>query len=147
MSTEREPPIEAEPEAVLEKRTDIESTESETGIGLDENVAGVLTYLLGFVTGIIFYFIETENEFVRFHAVQSTIVFGSLFTVSIVAGLVPILFDSIPIVGLVIALVLGLFSILLGPVVFVLWIVLMYKAYTGKRFRLPVVGKMAEEYV
>lgn len=49
---------------------------SETSIGLEENIAGVLTYLLGFITGIIFLLIEKENKSVRFNAAQSIVVFG-----------------------------------------------------------------------
>jgi len=49
-----------------------------TSTGLQENIAGLLCYVLGWVTGIIFLFIEKENKFVRFHAVQSIVVFGVL---------------------------------------------------------------------
>ena len=47
-----------------------------TSTGLEDNIAGLLCYVAGWVSGLIFLLIETENKFVRFHAVQSIIVFG-----------------------------------------------------------------------
>lgn len=104
---------------------------SESSLGLDPKVGGLLSYLLGWLTGIIFLVLEKEDPDVRFHAYQSTATFGGLFVISIAAGLVP---------------VLGAFvQMLLGPVGVILWIVLMVKAFQGERFKLPVVGDWAEE--
>lgn len=97
----------------------------------NQNMMGALTYLLGFVTGIIFLLIEKENKFVRFHAMQSTITFGGLFVLGIFLGFVPIL-------G-------WLVGLLLMPVELILWVVLMWKAFSGEMFKLPVVGEMAEK--
>ncbi|MFG6149731.1 DUF4870 domain-containing protein [Halobacillus sp. B23F22_1] len=99
--------------------------------GLDENVGGLLAYLLGFVSGIVFLLIEKENSFIRFHAMQSTIVFGGLFVVSLVV-------NFIPIIGILI-------SLIIAPVSLILWLILMVKAYRGERYHLMVTGKMAEE--
>lgn len=101
--------------------------------GLEVNLAALLTYLLGFVTGIVFLVIEKDSKFVRFHAMQSTLTFGGLFALNIVLGLVPLL-------GLLV-------SLLLIPVTVILWLVLMYKAYQGEKFKLPVIGDMAEQQV
>ncbi|MBI2832958.1 MAG: DUF4870 domain-containing protein [Acidobacteria bacterium] len=98
---------------------------------LDVNLAAALTYLLGFITGIVFLVIEKDSKFVRFHAMQSTLVFVPLFVLRYILW-------SIPIVGWMIA-------ILLWPLMFVLWIVLMFKAYQGQKFKLPIVGDMAEQ--
>ncbi|MFC1875570.1 DUF4870 domain-containing protein [Chloroflexota bacterium] len=103
-----------------------------TASGLQENVAGLLCYALFWVSGLIFYLIETDNKFVRFHAVQSMIVFGFLS----IAGIV---FGWIPWFGLIIGPLIGLF-------VFALWIVLMVKAYQGSMYKLPVVGDLAEKW-
>lgn len=102
-----------------------------TTSGLDQNVAGLLCYLIGFITGIIFLLIEKENRFVRFHAMQSTIVFASIFILSLVLTIIPI-----------IGWLLGL---LLTPVSLILWIFLMWKAYQNKWIKLPVVGDIAEQ--
>lgn len=104
-----------------------------TSTGLNENVAGLLCYVLAWVSGLVFILLEQENKFVRFHAFQSIIVFGVLTVASFILG-------WIPIIGGFLA---GLIS-LLG---LVLWIVLMVKAYQGTRYKLPWSGNLAERWV
>ena len=104
-----------------------------TSTGMDPKMAALLSYLFGWVTGLIFYLIEKEDEYVRFHAMQSIITFGALNVLAIVAGVIPV-------IGLII-------SILIAPVSLVLWILLMIKAYQGEKYKLPVVGDMAEKYM
>ncbi|OGW91369.1 MAG: hypothetical protein A3D28_00320 [Omnitrophica bacterium RIFCSPHIGHO2_02_FULL_63_14] len=99
--------------------------------GLQPNVAALLSYLLGIITGIIFYLIEKENKFVRFHAMQSIVVFGAV----LVAGIV-LLF--IPVIGWTLYPLLQIASL-------VLWILLMVKAYQGEKFKLPWAGDIAEK--
>ncbi len=102
-----------------------------TSTGIQPNVAGLLCYLVGFITGIIFFLIEKENKFVRFHAMQSIITFGGLFVLGIVAGIIPVL-------GLMIGSLIWVVDI-------ILWILLMIKAYQGEQFKLPFVGDIAEK--
>lgn len=102
-----------------------------TAVGFDENVAGALTYALGWITGAAFLLFEPANAFVRFHARQSLIVFGGLSLAWFVAV-------TVPIVG-------WFFAFLVIPYLSVgLWLFLMYKAYKGDRFKLPYVGDWAE---
>jgi uncharacterized membrane protein len=104
-----------------------------TSIGLDEKIASLLCYLLVWVTGIIFYLIEKDNKTVKFHAVQSVLTFLPL---SIIYWIISILFWW-SIIGYILAMLVGI-------VMFILWIVLMIKAYQGERYKLPVVGDIAE---
>ncbi|ANM31573.1 membrane protein [Acidobacteria bacterium Mor1] len=104
---------------------------NKSSTGLDENVAGLLSYLLGFITGLIFFLIEKDSKFVKFHAMQSIVAFGSLMVLSIVLNFVPF-------IGCLITMVLPLVGL-------VLWILLMVKAYQGERFKLPVIGDFAEK--
>lgn len=104
---------------------------SKTSSGLDENLAGLLTYLVGFITGIIFLLIEKDSRFVRFHALQSIFVSAGLFVLNIILSFLPI-------IGLGI-------SLLIAPLAFILWIFLMIQAYQGKWFKLPVIGDMVEK--
>ena len=104
-----------------------------TSTGLQANIAGLLCYVLGWITGLVFILIEKESKFVRFHAIQSIYVFGALT----IAGIV---FSWIPIIGFV----LGWLISVLG---FVLWIVLMFKAYQGNMYKLPWAGNLAEKRV
>lgn len=103
-----------------------------TSSGLQENVAGLLCYVLGWVSGLVFFLIETENKFVRFHAVQSIIVFGALNIIWVPLKFIPPL-----------DLFIGW---LLGGLAFVFWIVLMFKAYQGTLYKLPVAGDLAEKW-
>lgn len=105
--------------------------------GLEENVAGALCYALWFVTGIIFYLLEEDNKFVRFHALQSTIALGAVFIVSRVVAMMAIGWFFIA----------SLFAQLISLLGIILWVVLMVKAYQGEKYKLPVVGDWAEDYV
>jgi uncharacterized membrane protein len=97
----------------------------------NENLMGAASYLLGFITGIIFLLVEKQSKFVRFHAMQSTVLFGGLFIVNIALGFVPIL-------G-------WLVGLLLSFVAFILWIVCMWKAFQGEMYKVPFVGEIAEQ--
>lgn len=98
------------------------------GTGLPKNTAAALSYVLGWLTGIVFLLIE-KDPFVRFHAMQSVVTFGILTIASFV-----------PIIGWIL-------SPLIMIAGFVLWLVLIYKAYQGQEFELPVVGKMARKWL
>ncbi len=101
-----------------------------TSTGINPTVAGLLSYLLGFVTGIIFL---VMNRFVRFHAMQSILSFGFLFVINIVL-------HFIPFIGWALVPILGIVSL-------IVWILLMVKAYKGEYYKLPVVGDMAEQKI
>lgn len=107
-----------------------------TSLGMDENIEAALSYLLGFLTGIFFFVSEKENKFVRFHAMQSIAVFIAMLVINMVLGIIL----AITIVGLLVLPLIYLLEL-------ILWIVLMYKAYKGEKFKLPVVGDFAEKQV
>jgi uncharacterized membrane protein len=111
----------------------LENTER-TSTGLDANIAAALSYGLGWVTGLVFLAMERDNRFVRFHAMQSTIVFATI-------SLVFVLLQSIPLLGML----LSLFIVM--PVSAVIWLLMMFKAYQGERFKLPIAGDMAEQRI
>jgi uncharacterized membrane protein len=98
---------------------------TKTGTGLPKNTAAALSYIGFWVTGIIFLLIEKE-PFVRFHAMQSIIVFGILTLI----WLFPLFWIFTPLIGII-----GI----------VLWLLLIYKAYQGEKFKLPVIGDFAEK--
>ncbi len=101
--------------------------------GLEPTVAGALAYLLWFVSGILFFIVEKHNAFVRFHALQSIILFGGLFVIMLVFGIIPIL-------GFVV-------NFLLSISAFVIWLFLMVKAAQGVAFKLPIIGDIAERNI
>jgi uncharacterized membrane protein len=114
-----------------------------TSSGIQANVAGLLCYVLGWVTGLIFFLIEKENKFVRFHALQSMIVFGALFVLSFAIGMFTGMFGAMGLHFLI--PLFALVNVLLALAGFILWILLMVKAYQGEKFKLPVAGDIAEK--
>ena len=103
-----------------------------SGTGLQPNVAGLLCYVLTWVTGLIFLLLEKEDRFVRFHAFQA-IDFGVLWTVFLIVT------SFIPAIGPVLAWLGSIAGI-------VVWVVLMVRAYQGQTWRLPVIGDHAARF-
>ena len=99
---------------------------AKTGIGLSKNTAAAMSYVLWWLSGIIFLLIE-KDPFVRFHAMQSLMFFAVLTVASFV-----------PVIG-------WLLSPLLMIVGFIAWLVCIYKAYNGEEFELPLFGKLAKK--
>ena len=107
---------------------------AKTSTGLDENVAGLLCYVLWWVSGLVFFLLERDNKFIRFHALQSIIAFGILTLASVVIGWIV----WIPFFGWLIGAAFWILCI-------VVWIICMIKAYQGERFKLPWAGNLAEK--
>ncbi len=101
--------------------------------GLDPKLAGLLCYGFGWVSGLIFFLMVKDDDYVRFHAMQSILVFGTLNVLSYVSW-------SVPVVGWIV-------GISIFPVSVILWIILMVKAYQGERYKLPFFGDLAENYI
>lgn len=98
-----------------------------TVLGITENLEALLCYAFFWVGGLVFLLVEKNSAFVRFHALQSLVVFGALFVANIVLFFIPFIGTLIYLLGLV------------------LWIVLMVKAYKGERYKLPVIGDFVEQ--
>lgn len=110
--------------------------------GMAENVAGLLCYLLGWVTGLIFFLID-KRPFVRFHAAQSMVVFGGLGILYFLFGI--FFRASFMFMGGFSALgFVALLSSLIWLVGFVLWILLMVKAYQHEKFEVPIAAGIAK---
>ncbi len=120
---------------------------AEVRSSLSPNTAALLSYVLGWLTGLIFFLVD-KRPYVRFHAAQSIVTFGGLHIVRAVLGIIfgvgwwfgggmhnpGSFFLALPILGL------------LGLLTFVLWIVLMVKAYQGQKYKLPIAGDLAEDF-
>ena len=108
-----------ENETVVETVAEIESKGN-------DNIMAALAYLLGFVSGIIIYLIEKDkpdkSRFVMFHAVQA-----------IILGVVWFIISFVPVIGQL--------------VIFITWVIMMYKAYAGEEYHLPVIGDYAEKNI
>ena len=109
--------------------------------GMSENVAALLCYLVAWVTGIIFLLID-KRPFVRFHAAQSIVVFGGLHIIAIAIGIFSgagMMMTGFGAFGMGMALV-GLINL----VAFILWILLMVKAYQHEKFEVPIAAGIAK---
>jgi uncharacterized membrane protein len=112
-------------------------------IGMTDNLAGALCYLVGFITGILFLVLApyNQNRNVRFHAFQSIFLNIAWIVLWIAITIVMLFFHLIPFLGLFISLVLR-FTLGLGG--FILWLYMMFKTYNGEKVILPVIGPMAD---
>jgi uncharacterized membrane protein len=137
LSPEERRKIYEEEKARIEAREQLEREikrpASEATVDLEPNIAGLLCYLGAWITGIIFFVIEKKNNWIRFHAAQSLVLFGSFFVVGLVLGWIPVF-------G-------GVVKVILGITGFILWIVLMVKAYHGERYKVFIAGDIAEGMV
>jgi uncharacterized membrane protein len=112
--------------------------------GMAENVAGLLCYVIGWITGLIFFLID-KRPFVRFHAAQSIVVFGGLHIINIALG---IFFGA----GMMFRGGFGAFGMgaalygLVSLVGLILWILLMVKAYQGEKFEVPIAAGIAKGF-
>lgn len=111
--------------------------------GLSANVAGALAYVLGPITGIFFVLMEKQSRFVRFHAMQSTLVWIALIVVNVVLSVFNAVLSRIPFIGWLFALGIGLVFFLLS---LALWLSLMFMAYQGREWELPIVGEHARRF-
>ena len=119
-------------EDTQEEMTDYTNEDTST-LNMDPKIAGALSYFFGFITGIIFLLLEKENKFVRFHAVQSIVLSLTLMVFYFVLSFIPF-------IGWIL-------SLLLSPVSLILWIFMMYKAFSGDMFKLPVIGDFSEQQI
>jgi uncharacterized membrane protein len=119
-------------EAEERRRRERQGAKSVSTLDLEPNVAGLLCYVGGWISGIIFLLLEQKNRFVRFHAMQSIIVFGALHVAGVILG-------SIPFIGL-------FFGSIIGAICFILWIVLMVKAYHYRLYKVPWAGDLADKW-
>ncbi|HWZ19314.1 MAG TPA: DUF4870 domain-containing protein [Ktedonobacteraceae bacterium] len=116
-----------------------------TSMGMDANVAAGLSYLFSIVGGLIFYFGEKQNRFVRFHAMQS-ILFNAFWIVLFIVLFTVQSFLYASVILIPLGFVFTCLTILLPLALLVVWIVLMVYAFQGKYFKLPVIGDYAEKY-
>lgn len=106
---------------------------------INRNIVAALSYFLGFITGAIILFVEKDDKYVRFHAMQSTVIFGAFFILNL---LVSLLFSNFTFLNFLVQV----FTTILTVITVVVWIVSMIKAYQGVVFKWPIAGKFAEKW-
>lgn len=134
-------------EKLHEIANDLGLSPKTTTLGIGERIESALCYFLWFVSGIIFLIIEKDNKFVRFHALQSIATFLPLYIiVSEIEKIIsmPTMVFQTNIFGMLIYVVL---LSVLWTLIGILWLLLIYKASKGEKYKLPIVGIIAEKYV
>ena len=123
------------------------ATTERSSTGLDANIAAALSYLFGLISGVIFFAMETESRFVKFHAMQSMLASVAAMILWIAFMVVWTVLVRIPFLGVIAAIVgfLGWAVLALG--LLAVWLFCMFKAFQGERFKLPYIGEMAEKQV
>ena len=124
---------------------------AKSSTGLDENIAALLSYVLGWIGGLIFFLIEKDSRLVRFHAMQSILLNVLAFIVGFVVWIVTfVLWIGAAAIGDVVGTLFGLISMLIW-VVFIVGIIIagvmcLVKAFQGQYFKLPIIGNFAEKF-
>lgn len=104
-----------------------------TATGLSENIAGLLCYILTFITAIVFLVLEKDNKFIRYHALLS-------LSISIVLIIFFAVLSLIPILGWILTLILS-------PVVFILWLYLIWSAYQHRKTQIPIISDFVNDII
>ena len=120
--------------------------------GLDENIAALLSYVFGWVSGLVFFLMEKDSKLVRFHAMQSILFCVVIAVLSIVLWVLTILFF---LVGAMLPDVMGSLLALLGTFIWIIfsiallvgWVLCLVRAYQGQFYKLPFIGNMADKIV
>jgi uncharacterized membrane protein len=110
--------------------------------GMEENVAALVSYIFGWVTGLIFLLID-KRPFVKFHAAQSIAFNICILPCWIALWIIELILAHIPIIGFLGLIMFPVF----GLAIFAIWIFLMFKAYSHEKFKLPIIGNIVEGMV
>jgi uncharacterized membrane protein len=110
--------------------------------GMEENVAGLVAYIFGWITGLIFLLID-KRPFVKFHAAQSIAFTICILPCWVALWIIELVLAHIPIIGFLGLIMFPIF----GLAIFATWIFLMYKAYSHEKFKLPIIGNIVEGMV
>ncbi len=109
----------------------------------DSNLYGALAYVLGLVTGVVMLLVAPKDKYVKFHAMQSILFCVGVFVIQFVIGII-----SIPLTIMTLgfgAILFFLIYAVVGLAALIAWLLLMYKAYNGEKYKLPIIGEYAEK--
>ncbi|WP_424016398.1 DUF4870 domain-containing protein [Halorientalis pallida] len=135
----------SEPDEPTTGQARTEEVGASTGTGLDPNQGAAVAYVFGAITGVLMLVLE-DDEFVRFHAVQSIALTVAAIGVYVVLGVVTTVFAFVPVIGGLFVALLAIVYLLVGLAGFGVWVYAMYQAYSGEWFEFPVVGAFARRY-
>ena len=118
-----------------------ETTSVDAGTGLQPNVAAALASFFLLIGGIVFLVLEKKDQFVRFYAMQSVFLGGFYVALTFAMTIALMILHGVPLVGTLLWMV----SIVIRLAIFALWLMLIVKAYSGKEWEIPYLGKLARQ--
>jgi len=118
-----------------------------TESGLPPNIAAGLAELFSVIGGVVFYFIEKRNAFVRFHALQSAYLGALAVAISLLLPILLTILAAIPIIGWIVAIIIGIMIPVATIVYVVVWLIAVVQAFLGKEWEIPWIGKLARRHL
>lgn len=123
----------------------VDEKKSAGGMSDDSKLFGALAYLVGILSGILVFLLKKDDKYAKFHAMQSILLGVAVFVIFVALTIVGVVVGFVPVIGWVIGLLLGLLYLVVWLGLFILWLLLMWKAYNGEKWKLPVIGEHAEK--
>lgn len=129
----------------------VQTAPAKSSTGLDENVAALLSYIFGWISGLIFFLIEKDSRLVRFHAMQSLLLNVLVIIIAIVIWVITVVLVLVGsqvsgIISTLVSLVATLAWIVFWLAILIAWIFCLIKAFQSQYFKLPVIGNFAEKF-
>ena len=133
----------------MQNPSPVQTAKSSTG--LDENIAALLSYVFGWVSGLLFFLLEKDSRLVRFHAMQSILLNAAALVVGIVLwiawAILAIIFSQVSdVLASLVSFVLGLLILVFYIGLLIAVVFCLIKAYQKQYFKLPVIGNFAEKF-
>ena len=124
---------------------------AKSSTGLDENIAALLSYVFGWISGLIFFLMEKDSRLVRFHAMQSILLNVTFIVIlialyiawAVVVIVLAMMSDVLASIG---GLLFGLLILAFFVAIAIAWVMCLIKAYGQQYFKLPIIGNFAEKF-
>ncbi len=108
---------------------------------MQPHLAAALASFFLLIGGIIFLVIEKKDQYVRFYAMQSVFLGGLYIALSIGLSIAFAILHGVPLVGTLLMLV----GLVVRLAIFLAWVMLVFKAFSGKEWEIPYLGKLARQ--
>ena len=118
---------------------------SASSTGLTPNIAAGLACVLTFLSGIVFLVLEKRSQFVRFWAMQATVFGGVWFLSNVILTVVGAVFGHIPVLGWIVALLIGLVYVVLNIGFLIIYVIMLVKSFSGLEWEIPIIGPIARK--
>ena len=139
-----EEPVGAEPPPVEPSLARTDLTEKSR---LPRNIAAFLAVLVPLISGVVFYIVDRRDAFVRHYALQNIVLGGFFLLIGLILRLSAALLGILPFVGEMFVWVLNKSSDVCGIVFLFFWLILLFKAYRGQTWEMPILWRYAKQHI